>query len=118
MMLLRPLAFATLFAVSASGALGGGSSQPFDYQPDPGLKTANRGEIESRIRRACNITQAKLQGTSTAAVNGPCGCYASRTLRALDDGELEAYRATGYFNDSARAKAIGAIDACKLKRPV
>lgn len=117
-MLVRPLVFAALLAATASGALAGGSSQPFNYEPDPALKSASRGEIESRIRRACNITQAKLQGTSTAAVSGPCGCYASRTLRALNAAELEAYRATGYFNDTARGKAIAAIDACKLKRPV
>ena len=48
----------------------------------------------------------------------PCGCYADRTLASLDKGELQSYRTTGYFNDSARAKALSALDSCKLPRPV
>ena len=31
--------------------------------------------------------------------------------------ELDAFRATGYFNDSARQKALQALDTCKLPRP-
>ena len=48
----------------------------------------------------------------------PCGCYASRVMRSLDSAELDAYRSTGVFNDTARGKALAAIDACKLQRPI
>lgn len=114
----RPLAAAVLIATSAAGALAAGSSQPFNYQPDPALRTASRSDIEGRFRRACQATQARLQSTPESAVARPCGCYASRTLRSLDAGELDAYRSTGVFNDTARGKALAAIEGCKLKRPI
>jgi hypothetical protein len=110
---------AGLLAISWTGsAAAGASSAPFAYQPDPALQTASRSEIESRFRRTCGSTQARLQGTSTQSVTRGCACYASRTLRALDAAELAAYRGTGTFNESARAKALTAIDQCRLKRPV
>ncbi|HEX8167498.1 MAG TPA: hypothetical protein VF601_17160 [Beijerinckiaceae bacterium] len=116
-MVFRTLAAAALLGATATAALAAGSSAPFDYKPDPALRTESRTKLQDRVRRACNVTQAKLQGASEAAVSRACGCYASRTLAALDRGELEAYRSTGYFNDSARAKALAAIDACGLRRP-
>ena len=108
---------AIVLSAVATAALAAGSSAPFDYTPDPALRTESRAKLQERIRRACGATQAKLQST-TAAIASGCGCYASRTLNALDRAELEAYRNTGYFNDSARGKALAALDACKLKRPV
>jgi hypothetical protein len=39
-------------------------------------------------------------------------------MRSLDATELDAYRNTAVFNDTARAKALAAIDSCKLKRPI
>ena len=90
----------------ASAAFAGGSSAPFNYQPDPALKTAPRAELESRIRRTCTATQAEVQNVSQGSLTGPCGCYASRVLHRLDRAEMEAYRNTGLFNDSARVKAI------------
>jgi hypothetical protein len=35
----------------------------------------------------------------------------------LSDEEIQAYRDTGVFNDTARAKALNAIDSCRLQRP-
>jgi hypothetical protein len=32
--------------------------------------------------------------------------------------EIQAFRDTGYFNDSAREKGLSFIDRCKLKRPI
>ena len=115
---LRPLAAATLVLASATTALAAASQAPINYQPDPALRSASRSDIEGRFRRSCQATQAKLQGLDESAVSRPCGCYASRTLRSLDASELEAYRGTGVFNDTARGKALAAIDACGLKRPI
>lgn len=117
-MRLRPLVLAALLAATASAALAAGSSAPFDYKPDPALRTESRAKLQERVRKACAITQARLQNVAEGAVGKPCGCYASQTMRALDTGEIEAYRNTGYFNDSARAKALAAIEACGLRRPV
>jgi hypothetical protein len=114
----RSVLAAMLIGASSAAAIAGGSSQPFNYQPDPALMTASKSDIEGRFRRACQATQARLQSTQESAVARPCGCYASRTLRGLDAAELDAYRATGVFNDTARSKALAAIDACQLKRPV
>ena len=89
-----------------------------DYTPDPALKTASKSNLKSRVSSACVVTQSRLQKADEAALAQPCGCYADRTLASLDKGELQSYRSTGYFNDSARAKALTALDSCKLPRPV
>ncbi len=107
-----------MFFALATTAFAGGSSAPFAYQPDPAFKTASKSELENRVKHACVATQAKLQNVAESRIDRPCGCYSSRVIRGLDDGELEAYRNTGVFNDTARGKALIAIDSCKLKRPV
>ena len=110
---------AGLLALGATAALAGGSSAPFEqYQPDPALRTAPKANLESRVRHACTVVQARMTSASEASLERPCGCYARQTLRSLDEAEIEAYRTTGYFNDSARAKALSALDSCKLQRPV
>ncbi|SDA15034.1 hypothetical protein SAMN02799622_01265 [Methylobacterium sp. UNC378MF] len=115
-----PLLIATgLFALGATAALAGGSTAPFQqYEPDPALKTASKSNLEGRVRHACTVVQARLTSATEASLERPCGCYARQTLRSLDASEIEAYRATGYFNDTARAKALAALDSCKLQRPV
>ena len=116
MRLSRPLAVAFVLALSTQAALAGASSTPTAYEPDPALKNASGAELEARIRKACTVVQAKAQNVSEPSLSGPCGCYAGRTLRALDAAEVQAYRDTGIFNDTAREKALGALDACKLPR--
>ena len=113
----RPLLSLTFLALT-SAAFAAGSSAPFGYTPDPALRTAGKGELEGRVRRACASTQAQLQNVATSKVERPCACYATRVMGSLDEAEVAAYRATGVFNDSARAKALAAVDTCKLKRPV
>ena len=114
----RTLFAAALLAVSATAALAGASSANLNHTPDPGLMTAGKGELEQRVRRACAVTQARLQKAAESAMTRPCGCYASRLIRALSTAEIDAYRSTGVFNDSARAKALATLDACNLPRPV
>jgi curli biogenesis system outer membrane secretion channel CsgG len=118
MRILRPIVAALLLSASAAAALAAARSPQGDYAPDPGLRTAGKAELESRVRRACINTHARLQNASEASMGRPCGCYASRVMRGLDAGELDAYRSTGVFNDSAREKALAAIDRCKLQRPI
>ncbi|GJE37910.1 hypothetical protein KHHGKMAE_1974 [Methylobacterium persicinum] len=115
-----PLLIATgLLALGAHAALASGSSAPFEqYQPDPTLKSASKANLEGRVRHACAVVQARMTSAPEASLERPCGCYAKQTMRSLDESELEAYRVTGYFNDTARAKALSALDACKLQRPV
>jgi hypothetical protein len=115
--LARPLLSAALLMVATS-AFAGGSSAPFNYTPDLALKTAGKAELETRIKRSCTATQAKVQNVAETRLDRSCGCYASRVMRGLDDSELDAYRNTGVFNDTARGKALAAIDSCKLKRPI
>jgi len=114
----RSLFAAALFVTVPALALASASPANFNYTPDPGLKTASKGELEGRVRRACAVTQARVQNAAESALARPCGCYASRVVRSLDPAELDAYRSTGVFNDTARGKALEAIDACKLQRPI
>jgi hypothetical protein len=118
MRLTRSVLASIMFAASATVALAAASSVPTVYDPDPALKKASRVELESRIRKACTITQAKVQNVAETSLSSPCGCYASRTLRSMSADEVQAYRDTGVFNEGARAKALSAIDSCKLQRPI
>src|SRR3954466_14596290 len=68
--------------------------------------------------RADHFKGGGSQNAAESAVTRPCGCYASRVMRSLYSAELDAYRSTGVFNDTARGKALAAIDACKLQRPI
>ncbi len=117
-MLRIALAALLLGLPAAPSALAAASQTPIGFQPDPALRTASREEIQARFQRSCQATQARVQSVAESAVARPCGCYAQRTLRALDAPELEAYRVTAVFNETARAKALAAIDACRLRRPV
>jgi hypothetical protein len=107
-----------VFMASTIQVLAGASSVPTYYTPDPALRTASRDALEARIRRACTVTQARVQNVSEISVSSPCGCYASRTLHAMNESEIQAYRYSGVFNDGARDKALAAIDACRLQRPI
>jgi hypothetical protein len=118
MRFVRSILVGLVIAGSASVALAGASSVPTAYEPDPALQRASRTELEARIRKACTITQAKLQNVAETSLSSPCGCYSSRTFRTMSQDEVQAYRDTGAFNDGARAKALAAIDACKLQRPI
>jgi hypothetical protein len=114
---LRTLLAAAAIVTGATGAFAAASNTPTMYQPDPALKTASVSELRARVSQACAVTQAKLQNASEASVSRKCDCYAGRTMRALSTEEVQAYRDTGVFNDTARAKALAAIDSCKLERP-
>lgn len=114
--LMRSLAAFGLILV-CGGALAAASSVPFGYAPDPALRTESPAQLQARVRRACATIQARIQNVSTGRVAHGCTCYASRVMRSLDAAELAAYRTTGVFNDTARAKAYAAIDACRLRRP-
>jgi hypothetical protein len=114
---LRAILAAAAISMSATAAFASASNTPTMYQPDPALKTASVGELRARVSQACAITQAKLQNVSETSLSRKCDCYAGRTMRALSADEVQAYRDTGVFNDSARAKALGAIDSCNLQRP-
>jgi len=116
--ILRALLVAAAVSAGATSAHAAASSTPTQYQPDPALKTESVAQLRARVSQACTITQARLQsGVSEAAFSRSCDCYAGRTMRSLSAEELQAYRDTGVFNDTAREKALTALDACKLPRP-
>jgi hypothetical protein len=100
----------------ANAALAAGSTRNLP-QPDPTARNLTPAGIAQRADEACVKVQAHVQNVSEAAVRRPCSCYAQRTVKAMTPAEIEAFRATGYFNDTARQKALAALDACKLPRP-
>lgn len=102
---------------TGSAAFAAASNTPTMYQPDPALKTASMADLRARVSEACSVTQAKMQGVTEVSLSRKCECYAGRTMRAMSADEVQAYRDTGVFNDTARLKALSAIDSCKLQRP-
>lgn len=100
----------------ASGALAAASTNSLP-PPDPTAKNLTPYMIQLRAFDACLVTQSRLQNTTREAVHTPCSCYAKGTVNAMTKDELQAFRDTGYFNDSARAKGYEYIDRCKLVRP-
>ncbi|WP_230531088.1 hypothetical protein [Microvirga roseola] len=115
--ILRTLVAAAFTLAGATAAYAAASNTPTLYQPDPALKTASIPELQEKVRQICAIGQARIQQVSEFSLAKKCDCYAGRTLRAMSAEEVQAYRDTGVFNDSAREKALKAIDSCKLVRP-
>ncbi|WP_201832261.1 hypothetical protein [Microvirga zambiensis] len=114
----RAVLAAAAMSVGATAAFAAASNMPTQYQPDPALKTESMAQLRARVSQACTVVQARSRsGVSEASLKSPCDCYAGRTMRALSPEEVQAYRDTGVFNDTARAKALSALDACKLPRP-
>lgn len=103
-----------LLGVSAQAASSSTALPP----PDPTAKNLTPYMIQLRAFDACLITQSQLLGTTREAVHTPCSCYAKSTVGAMTKDEIQAFRETGYFNDSAREKGLSFIDQCKLKRPI
>jgi hypothetical protein len=106
--------FSFAIAVAAHAASGTTALPP----PDPTAKNLTPYRIQLRAFDACLVTQSRLLGTTREAVHTPCSCYAKGTVNAMTKDEIQAFRDTGYFNDSARAKGFEYLDRCKLKRPV
>lgn len=102
--------------MSAGVAMAAGSTSALP-PPDPTAKNLTPYMIQLRAFDACLITQSRLMSTTREAVHTPCSCYAKGTVNAMTKDELQAFRDTGYFNDSAREKGYDFIDRCKLKRP-
>jgi len=99
----------------AAVALAGCQGVPADYKPDPSLKSASVAKLQSKVAEVCVKAQRAKGSVTTGEVSKPCGCYASRALKAMDKSEIEFYRGNGYFADSARPKAQAALEACGLK---
>lgn len=99
----------TAQAAGSSGALP---------PPDPTAANLTPAQIQQRALNACLVTQARLMNVAQEEVRAPCSCYAQRTVRAMSRDEIASFRATGYFDDTTRAKALGFIDTCKLRRPI
>jgi hypothetical protein len=114
---LRTMLAAAAMSACATAAFASASNMPTAYQPDPALRTATVGELQARVSQACSVTQARIQNVSESSLSRKCDCYAGRTLRAMGPDEVLAYRETGVFNDTARAKALSALDSCRLQRP-
>jgi len=105
----------SVLAMFSAHAASGGSALP---PPDPTAKNLTPYMIQLRAFDACLVTQSRLMGTTREAVHSPCSCYAKGTINAMTKDEIQAFRDTGYFNDSARAKGLAFIDRCRLQRPI
>ncbi len=106
---------ALVLAPAAAFAAAGPAPLP---EPDPRTRNMTPYQIQLRTFDACLITQSRLQNTTREAVHSPCSCYATGTVRSLTRAEIQAFRETSVFNETARAKALAQIDRCKLVRPI
>lgn len=110
----------TLFGLlAATQALAGASSTAVQIPAnDPSAANLTPYEISLRAFDACLVTQSRLQNATREQVHTPCSCYAKRTVANMNKEEIASFRQTGYFNDSARGKALEALNYCKLKSPI
>ena len=111
---LTAFAFAASLLTVAAFAAAGPAPLP---EPDPRTKTMSRQQIQMRALDGCLISQSRLQQTTRDAVRAACTCYAAGTIRAMTNPEVQAFRDTSVFSDSAREKALAQLDRCKLVRP-
>jgi len=108
------------FASRAVMALGfvalvaGCQGVPGDFKPDPKLKTASMGQLQTGVRDVCIKAQRAKSSSSTAELTKSCGCYSGKALKSMDKGEIDFYRSNGFFADSARPKAQAALNSCGL----
>lgn len=86
-------------------------------EPDPSSKTMSREDLRNTTKDFCVRRVTKENNMSTEAAEKGCGCYASRTVNSLNKAEFAAFRDQGYFNDSAREKALTSLDICRVPRP-
>lgn len=86
-------------------------------EPDPSAKTMSRDELRVTTKEFCIRRVTKENNLSAEAAEKGCGCYASRTVGSLNKAEFAAFRDQGYFNDSAREKALTSLDICRVPRP-
>ncbi|MCP8939374.1 hypothetical protein NK718_12685 [Alsobacter sp. SYSU M60028] len=116
---MRAVLTAACLLLSTGVALAGASSSNFaNPAPDPATATMRRSQAKDYVAEGCEKQWAKESGSAVANLTSACRCYATRTVNALSNSEFEFFRAKSYFDDSAREKALKAIDACKLKRPI
>lgn len=111
------LLLAGLLAIAPLAAFAAAGPGPLP-EPDPKTRNMSRAQIQARVLDACLISQSRLQQTTRDAVASACRCYAAGTVRAMTATDIQAFRDTSVFNDSARDKALEQIDRCKLVRPI
>lgn len=110
------MALAGALALAPVAAMAAAGPAPLP-QPDPKTKNMSRYQIQLRTFDACLITQSRLRQTTREAVHSACSCYATGTVKAMTNAEVQAFRDTSVFNDTTREKALAQIDTCKLTRP-
>jgi hypothetical protein len=118
-----PMRFVTaaafiLLALSGQALAGASSANFATPAPDPDTKSMSRAQVRDYAAKGCQISQAKLMSTAPEELRSPCNCYAGKTVNGMTTAELQFFRDKSYFDDTTRAKALAAIDACKLKRPI
>lgn len=117
-MFLRYASVCALSLCLINSALAGASPAPFTPPPvDPALKNATPYVISLKVFDQCRLVQSRLMQTTQEAVHTPCSCYSKATVAQMSRDELNFFRSNGYFNNTAREKALRNIDSCKLKRP-
>jgi hypothetical protein len=108
---------AGLIVAAACGEVLAAGTAPQQAAPNPALRNATPYVLSLKVFDQCLLVQSRLMGTTREAVHTPCSCYAKKTIAEMTKAELDDLRNNGYFNDSAREKALRNIDGCKLKRP-
>jgi hypothetical protein len=110
-------ALVLVLTLGLSSAAWAGASSSNVPAPDPAVKTMNRAGIQDRAFKGCVAQQSKMAAVPAELIDRGCSCYAGRTVQRMSNKEVEAFRATGFFNDETRDRALKALDACGLKRP-
>ncbi|PXW58143.1 hypothetical protein C7450_106319 [Chelatococcus asaccharovorans] len=100
-------------AVALSAHAGG---RPPAGTASASYATMSEDEIRTSILDACVVTQWQSATSQRDNYADRCGCYARRVTSGMTPDEFNAFRRTGYFNDTARPKAEAALAACKVKR--
>lgn len=104
------------FAIMPTLAFAAAGPAPLP-EPDPRTRNMSRYQIQLRTFDACLVLQSRLMQTTREAVHSACSCYAKGTVTAMTRDEIRFFQERSVFNDSAREKALGFLDRCRLQRP-
>lgn len=104
-------------ALSATSALAGANPGSVAPAIDPTARSLTVPQIRDRAAMACRTQQARLTSRPESTFAAPCTCYARRTVEGMSPQDVVEFRATGFFNDGTRARALDNLTNCGLARP-
>lgn len=74
----------------------------------------SKDQIRTRLLDAC-VMQLSSDPKYKDTLSNKCHCYASATIKVLNESEMDSFRKSQNLNSSGKDKAIAAQEKCGIK---